>query len=1161
MVEDHETATNFQKKPSKTLMFFEGCPRRLGCTVLLKGSNREDLKKIKDVVQFAVFAAYHLSLETSFLADEGATLPKMIVKHSIDMPEIATTDADISVISNSLPSTMCQSEADAGLDSRKLESLDSPSKHLDDHNFHSYASTMGNVSSTENVLSDSFRSNLTSNLTGQSDFLNNCNELEGDTLSITRDLSQDELQETMVQEEREHGEVVDITRDKINEDEFSGEYFSATESNQSILVYFSSHCVSKGTVCERNRLLRIKFYGSFDKPLGRYLRDDLFDPTSCCQFCKEPADAHVLCFTHQQGNLTINVRRLPSVKLPGERDGKIWMWHRCLRCPLVDGVPPATRRVVMSDAAWGLSFGKFLELSFSNHATANRVATCGHSLQRDCLRFYGYGSMVAFFRYSPIDILSVHLPPSVLEFGHNQEDWTRKEAGELFRKVETLYVEISDALDRLETSITSHDMGNEVSDACEIHQHILELKDMLQRDRKDYHTVLLSTTETPPPGKMAVDILELNRLRRSLLIGSHVWDHRLYSLDSLIKRSCSSKGKQERELCPEVKESSANSFPKDQNADNGSEQDNHQPLKLHEPDEVPIVGESDDPLGPGTSEALTCHLDEEETHSDGEFVVNRTLSEGLLHVESNLSEKIDSAWTGTGTDQPSMKAESLHTAQSNVSIRHSFPHDNPPFRRLTQPIRVHSFDSAIRVQEKIRKVLPPSLYYSTLRSFHASGDYKNMVRDPISNVFQTSFQMLPWEAQKLNLILSTPPSFISSCSHIAEGARLLLPQTHHADRVIAVYDNEYSSIISYALSSKDHEDWVSGRSDLQDASWTAARDRNREDLATSSFNAWGSLDLDYINYASYLSEDATSSLGSLTREPKKSLHFQISFGDDSLGSGARVNFSVTCYFAKQFEALRKKCCPNEVDFVRSLSRCQRWRAQGGKSNVYFAKSLDERFIIKQVTKTELDSFEEFAPQYFKYLMDSLNPGGPTCLAKILGLYQVNIKYPKGGKETTRIDVMIMENLFYNRKISRVYDLKGSERSRYNPDTTGTNKVMLDMNLLEALRTKPIFLGSRAKRRLERAVWNDTSFLASVDVMDYSLLVGVDEERQELVLGIIDFMRQYTWDKHLETWVKASGILGGPKNAAPTIVSPKQYKKRFRKAMTTYFLTLPEQWSS
>lgn len=44
-----------------------------------------------------------------------------------------------------------------------------------------------------------------------------------------------------------------------------------------------------------------------------------------------------------------------------------------------------------------------------------------------------FGSMVAFFRYSPIDILSVRLPPSVLEFnGHVQPDWIRIEATEVF---------------------------------------------------------------------------------------------------------------------------------------------------------------------------------------------------------------------------------------------------------------------------------------------------------------------------------------------------------------------------------------------------------------------------------------------------------------------------------------------------------------------------------------------------------------------------------------------------------------------------------------------------------------------------------------------------------------------------------------------------------
>jgi hypothetical protein len=29
-----------------------------------------------------------------------------------------------------------------------------------------------------------------------------------------------------------------------------------------------------------------------------------------------------------------------------------------------------------------------------------------------------------------------------------------------------------------------------------------------------------------------------------------------------------------------------------------------------------------------------------------------------------------------------------------------------------------------------------------------------------------------------------------------------------------------------------------------------------------------------------------------------------------------------------------------------------------------------------------------------------------------------------------IDVLVMENIFYDRQISRIYDLKGSERSRY-----------------------------------------------------------------------------------------------------------------------------------
>ena len=103
----------------------------------------------------------------------------------------------------------------------------------------------------------------------------------------------------------------------------------------------------------------------------------------------------------------------------------------------------------------------------------------------------------------------------------------------------------------------------------------------------------------------------------------------------------------------------------------------------------------------------------------------------------------------------------------------------------------------------------------------------------------------------------------------------------------------------------------------------------------------------------------------------------------------------------------------------------------------------------------------------------------TLLLRELFVYfflKVTIKHLKGGKES-RMDVLVMENLLFRRNITRLYDLKGSARSRYNPDSSGCNKVLLDQNLIEAMPTSPIFVGNKAKRLLERAVWNDTAFLA------------------------------------------------------------------------------------
>lgn len=62
---------------------------------------------------------------------------------------------------------------------------------------------------------------------------------------------------------------------------------------------------------------------------------------------------------------------------------------------------------------------------------------------------------------------------------------------------------------------------------------------------------------------------------------------------------------------------------------------------------------------------------------------------------------------------------------------------------------------------------------------------------------------------------------------------------------------------------------------------------------------------------------------------------------------------------------------DEDTYVNSLSRCVKWAAKGGKSGSLFHKTLDERFIMKQMSRFELQSFLDLAPKYFQYVSDAV----------------------------------------------------------------------------------------------------------------------------------------------------------------------------------------------
>ncbi|KAL2555055.1 1-phosphatidylinositol-3-phosphate 5-kinase FAB1B [Forsythia ovata] len=1201
--EEHGTAGQAGKKLVKTLMYFEGCPKPLGCTILLRGANGDELKKVKHVVQYGVFAAYHLALETSFLADEGASLPELLLNSPITvaLPDKSSTiDRSISMIpgfavpanektlgpqtvgepqrsksvpisdlvkfssaftreiqipqTNILPPVSSQHTKPLVLSS--VHGVQNPS-FTEPSSFHPLGKefvldlrdSSGGVTSEAVSLLDATGDHHVADGLGDS----NINNMQNDWDTI-----QSSSNPSTLQLDGKH-----ILQDQaLLKDEFP----PSPSDHQSILVSLSSRCVRKGTVCERSHLFRIKYYGNFDKPLGRFLRDNLFDQSYRCHSCEMSSEAHVQCYTHRQGTLTISVKQLSEIPLPGKAEGKIWMWHRCLRCPRSNGFPPATRRVVMSDAAWGLSFGKFLELSFSNHAAASRVASCGHSLHRDCLRFYGFGQMVACFRYASIDVHSVYLPPPKLDYNYESQEWTQKELNEVAGRAELLFSEVLNAIRLLAEKKSGSGLLNSGMKLPESRRQITDLEGILQKEKAEFEESLQKIlNKEAKKGQPIIDIFETNRLRRQLVFQSYIWDHRLIYAASLDKKDEQddldvtisepiekSIGVNENIFYTNIPintdspDSVADAKP-GKNHDQGlSDRQNNHPEVVHQRTDVGINP------NPGNVNPSTLRIGTKAFHEsdllESNVAVRRTLSDG--HVPICLSDTLDAAWTGEnhpgiGVPKNNSLHESVETHSSTIA-------------GMAEKLDVEDHGDSLSVSKVSQ---PPSLL--STKGSDIMEDTVNWLGMSFISFYRSLNKNFLGTDQKLDTLSEYNPVYISSFweSEFQGGAKLLL-HVGVNDTVIPVYDDEPTSIISFALVSPNYLSQLSD--ELERPKDTADSVFSLQSLDAGNFPSFHSSDeMALESYRSLGSGDenisSSSSRSSLPLDPVSytKAHVKVSFVDD--GPLGKVNYIVTCYYAKRFEALRRICCPSEMDFVRSLSRCKKWGAQGGKSNVFFAKTLDDRFIIKQVTKTELESFIKFAPGYFKYLSESIGSGSPTCLAKILGIYQVTSKHLKGGKET-KMDVLVMENLLFGRNLTRLYDLKGSSRSRYNPDSSGSNKVLLDQNLIEAMPTSPIFVGNKAKRLLERAVWNDTAFLASIDVMDYSLLVGVDEENHELVLGIIDFMRQYTWDKHLETWVKASRILGGPKNASPTVISPKQYKKRFRKAMTTYFLMVPDQWS-
>lgn len=151
----------------------------------------------------------------------------------------------------------------------------------------------------------------------------------------------------------------------------------------------------------------------------------------------------------------------------------------------------------------------------------------------------------------------------------------------------------------------------------------------------------------------------------------------------------------------------------------------------------------------------------------------------------------------------------------------------------------------------------------------------------------------------------------------------------------------------------------------------------------------------------------------------------------------------------------------------------------GASGAFLFFSKDGEYIVKTTNREEMHVLDSIAADYEEHL----NKYPKSRLMRILGAHSMEIYGQK-------LYFLVMNNIFpaprHEIKIDERYDLKGSWVNR---QSGGYNKprgiVLKDMDLNFQFKTRP-----DVGCEIARTIKADAEFLASKNIMDYSLLVGV-----------------------------------------------------------------------
>jgi hypothetical protein len=203
-------------------------------------------------------------------------------------------------------------------------------------------------------------------------------------------------------------------------------------------------------------------------------------------------------------------------------------------------------------------------------------------------------------------------------------------------------------------------------------------------------------------------------------------------------------------------------------------------------------------------------------------------------------------------------------------------------------------------------------------------------------------------------------------------------------------------------------------------------------------------------------------------------------GEVDIGQGVTVEHLERPYF----EAFRRFLGINEEEYLESFSKVTGGATNdGGRSGSLYWFNQNKSYLLKSIKKSEMDKLVEMMPSYLEHFQQAKKDGRPCLLCRFCGAYQFT-----AGDEV--LGLLCMTDVWNGQKPDRMYDLKGTTQNRLvdvgDNDVKGV--VLKDLNLDSYLML--------SKGQLVDSVWSsfeqDAAFLNSFNVIDYSLLLGIDD---------------------------------------------------------------------